>query len=132
MDYYYIPISKFIFYCWLVIAILLMLISFGALFIILLFPLYFWLINKKTKYYYNNDKLIVEKGLFNKSQNIVPIYRIVNITAIQNIFGYGKIFIKDKEQTIILINVQKPKDEMIKLIDVWEKAKKDNVRNEVI
>ena len=67
--------------------------------------------------------MIVETGIFNKKQNI---------TAQDNIFNFGTIYIRDKEQTIILKYVKNSKQEMLKLIDKWEEAKKQNIRNEVI
>ena len=87
---------------------------------------------KMSKYYYNDEKLIVETGIFNKKQKIVPLYRIVNITARDNIFNFGELYINDKGQTLILKNVKHSKDEMTKLITKWENAKKENIRNEVI
>jgi len=80
----------------------------------------------------NDEKLIVETGIFNKKQKIVPLYRIVNITARDNIFNFGELYINDKGQTLILKNVKHSKDEMTKLITKWENAKKENIRNEVI
>ena len=98
----------------------------------LIYPLCLYFIIKNCKYYYNDEKLIVETGIFNKRQNVVPLYRIVNITAQDNIFNYGKIYIKDKQQTVILKYVSHSKNEMLKLIEKWESAKKQNRRNEVI
>ena len=98
----------------------------------LIYPLCLYFIIKNCKYYYNDEKLIVETGIFNKRQNVVPLYRIVNITAQDNIFNYGKIYIKDKQQTVILKYVSHSKNEMLKLIEKWESAKKQNIRNEVI
>ena len=90
----------------------------------LIYPLCLYFIIKNCKYYYNDEKLIVETGIFNKRQNVVPLYRIVNITAQDNIFNYGKIYIKDKQQTVILKYVSHSKNEMLKLIEKWESAKK--------
>lgn len=87
---------------------------------------------KNCKYYYNDEKLIVETGVFNKKQKIVPLYRIINITAVDNILNFGKIYINDKGQMLILKYVNHSKVEMIKLTENWENAKKQNFRNEVI
>lgn len=132
MEYYNIKLNKFWFIFWIVIGILLTVISEGKLFLVFIVPLCYYFIFKNCKYYYNNDKLIVETGVFNKKQKIVPLYRIVNITAVDNILSFGKIYINDKEQTIILKYVDHSKTEMIKLIKRWENAKKYNIRNEVI
>lgn len=132
MNYYNIEISKFWFVFWIVISVILTLASSGGLFLTLLVPAWWFLILKMSKYYYNDEKLIVETGIFNKKQRIVPLYRIVNITARDNIFNFGELYINDKGQTLILKNVKHSKDEMTKLITKWENAKKENIRNEVI
>ena len=132
MNYYNIEISKFWFVYWIVISVILTLASSGGLFLTLLVPAWWFLILKMSKYYYNDEKLIVETGIFNKKQKIVPLYRIVNITARDNIFNFGELYINDKGQTLILKNVKHSKDEMTKLITKWENAKKENIRNEVI
>ena len=132
MNYYNIEINKFWFIFWIIIGILVTLASAGTMFFILVVPLCYYFILKNCKYYYNEEKLIVETGVFNKKQKIVPLYRIVNITARDNILNFGEIYIKDKEQTIILKYVNHSKEEMIKLTEKWENAKKQNIRNEVI
>ena len=132
MNYYNIEISKFWFVFWIVISVILTLASSGGLFLTLLVPAWWFLILKMSKYYYNDEKLIVETGIFNKKQKIVPLYRIVNITARDNIFNFGELYINDKGQTLILKNVKHSKDEMTKLITKWENAKKENIRTEVI
>lgn len=132
MNYYNIEINKFWFIFWIIIGILVTLASAGTMFFILVVPLCYYFILKNCKYYYNEEKLIVETGVFNKKQKIVPLYRIVNITARDNILNFGEIYINDKEQTIILKYVNHSKEEMIKLTEKWENAKKQNIRNEVI
>lgn len=133
MDKYYnIKINKFWFIFWIIVSILLTLISEGKIFFIFIIPLCYYFILKNCRYYYNDEKLITESGVFNKNQKIVPLYRIVNITARDNILNFGEIYIKDKGQTIILKYVDHSKEEMISLIEKWENAKKQNIRNEVI
>ena len=122
MKEYYIPISNTIFIIWLIISIL----FWTGFFIFIPITLYYYFLLKSCKYYYNDEKMIVETGIFNKKQNIIPLYRIVNITAQDNIFNFGTIYIRDKEQTIILKYVKNSKQEMLKLIDKWEEAKKQN------
>lgn len=132
MEYYNIELNKFWFVFWIVIGILITLLSAGSMFLILIIPIWYYCILKNCKYYYNNEKLIIETGVFSKKQKIVPLYRIVNITAVDNILNFGKIYINDKEQTIILKYVNHSKNEMMKLTEKWENAKKQNIRNEVI
>ena len=98
----------------------------------LIYPLCLYFIIKSCKYYYNDEKLIIEVGVLNKRQFIIPLYRIVNITAQENIFHYGVIRIQDKGQVLLLKYVKNSKDEMIKLTEKWEQAKKKNIRNEII
>lgn len=128
-NYYNITISKFWLVFWLIIGVLF---SFATMFLILLVPLYYYLVLKNCKYYYDDNKIIIETGVLNKKQNIVPLYRIINITAEDNIFNFGRIYIKDKGQVIILKYVKNSKHEMLQLVEKWENAKKQNVRNEVI
>lgn len=131
-NYYNIKINKFWFIFWLIIGIILTLASAGAMFFLLIVPICYYFILKYCKYYYNDEKLIVETGVFNKKQKVVPLYRIVNITARDNILNFGEIYINDKGQTIILKYVNHSKEEMTKLTEKWERAQKDNIRNEVI
>lgn len=132
MEYYNIKLSKFWFIFWIVISILLTIASYGALFLTLLVPLWWFLILKTSKYYYNNEKLIIETGILNRKQKVVPLYRIVNITARDNILNFGELYIYDKGQKLILKNVEHSRNEMTKLITKWENAKNENIRNEVI
>lgn len=128
-SYYYIKISKFLLILWLILGTLF---SIPTMFISLIIPLYYYFILKNCKYYYDNEKLIVETGVFNKKQKIVPLYRIVNITARENIFNFGEMYIRDKEQTVVLKYVYHSKEEMMKLTRSWDNAKKLNIRNESI
>lgn len=132
MNYYNIGISKIPFIVWLIIAIVFTFFSAGTLFLILIVPLCFCFVLKNCRYYYNDEKMVIETGVFNKKQFIVPLYRITNITAQDNIFNYGKIYIHDKGQTIVLKYVDHSKMEMLTLTEKWENAKKQNIRNEVI
>lgn len=132
MNYYNIEINKFWFVFWIIVGILLTLATSGTMFLILIVPLCYYVILKNCKYYYNDEKLIVETGVFNKKQKIVPLYRIVNITAEDNILNFGRIYIDDKGQTLVLKYVNHSREEMIRLIEKWENAKKQNIRNEVI
>lgn len=129
IEYRYISISRFWFIFWIITAIIL---SVPTLFLIWIYPIYYYFILKNCKYYYNSEKFIVETGVFYKKQKIIPLYRIINITAEDNIFNFGKIYIKDKEQLIILKYVKNSKREMMEIVEKWENAKKDNIRNEII
>ncbi len=131
-NYYYIKISKFWAIFWLVISILFTFATKGMGFLIFIIPAYYYDLLKNCKYYYNDDKLMTEVGIFTKHQLVVPLYRIINITAKDNIFNFGYIRIEDKGQTILLKYVEHSREEMNKLIDKWENAKKQNLRNEVI
>lgn len=127
-EYYYIKISNFWFVFWIIFGILLIPIT---LFCSLIAPVYYFFVLRKSKYYYNNNRMIVEYGVFKKRQYIIPLYRITNITAEDNIFNFGRIYIQDKEQIVVLKYVKHSKGEMLKLTEIWEEAKKQNLRNEV-
>lgn len=73
------------------------------------FPLSF------TKYYIENDRLMIKSGLFNTTLDELLLYRVVDITLKQTlagkIFGTGHIIIKakvDKSPEITLQNVSNP------------------------
>lgn len=73
------------------------------------FPLSF------TRYYIEDDRLIIQEGLFNTTINETLLYRIVDITFRQSfagkIFGTGDIIIKAKADgtpEIVLKNIGKP------------------------
>ncbi|MBT9776969.1 PH domain-containing protein [Clostridium sp. MCC353] len=68
-----------------------------------------------TKYYIQNDRLMIQSGLFNTTLDETLLYRIVDITLKQSlggkIFGTGSIIIKakvDHTPEIILQNIAKP------------------------
>lgn len=128
-NYKYMEISKFWLILWIIVGIIF---SISTKFLIFIVPVCYYFILNSCKYYYNDEKLIIEIGVLKKEKKIVPLYRIVNITAQDNIFNFGKIYIKDKEQIVVLKYVKHSKDEMMKLIEKWENAKKQNIRNEVI
>lgn len=130
--YHYICINNFMFVAWLVVGIILTLLSAGTLFLILIVPLCYYFILKNCKYYYNDEKMIIETGVLNKKQRVVPLYRIVNVTAQDNIFNFGNLYIQDKQQTVVLKYVNHSKQEMLQLMEKWESAKKQNIRNEII
>lgn len=132
MEYYYIKINKFWFIFWIIITIILTVCTEGVGLVFFIIPAYYYDLLNKCKYYYNNEKLIIEYGIFNKQQKIIPLYRIINITAQDNIFNFGVIRIEDKGQNLLLKYVDKSKMEMMKLVEKWEEAKKQNIRNEAI
>ena len=123
-EYYYIKKSNVPVIIW---TIILFFTVYG-----LIYPLCLYFIIKSCKYYYNNEKLIIETGVFNKKQYIIPLYRIINITAQDNIFNYGVIRIQDKGQILILKYVNHSKKEMMNLIEKRENSKTQNIRNEIV
>ncbi len=127
--YYRIPTSNFLLVCSVIIGILLCL---PTLLISSVIPICCYLILENCKYYYNDEQLVVETGVFFKKKKIVPLYRVVKISAEDNIFNFGKIYIKEREQVIILDYVSHPRNEMMKLSEKWEIAKSKNTRNEIL
>ena len=130
--YYYMRISKIPFTVWLTIFMIFTILSSGILFPLLVVPICIYFILTSCKYYYNNEKMIIETGVFNKKQFIVPLYRIVNITAQDNIFNYGSVFIHDKQQILELKYVKHSRAEMLALVEKWENARNQNLRHEII
>lgn len=130
-SYYEMPLSYTNFIIWLVITILLTLITAFSGFILLLIPLLLWIDLKKRKYKYNDEKIIVEKGILNKKQYIIPLYRIITIES-SSVLWQESIIIKDKGQEIKLDFVKEGREETLKLTEKWEQSKKSNIRNEVI
>lgn len=131
-EFYNIRVSKFWAIFWFVISIFLTFSNIGIGVLSLIIPAYYYDLLKNCKYSYNNEKLIIQFGIFNKVQTVIPLYRIINITAKDNIFNFGNTRISDKERILILKYVKNSKDEMNKLTEKWENAKKQNIRNEVI
>mgnify|MGYP001083926356 CR=1 FL=1 len=129
---YDIRISKFWAIFWLVISIFLAFGNIAVGVLSLIIPAYYYDLSKNCKYSYDDEKLIIQYGIFNKVQTVIPLYRIINITVQANIFGFGYIKISDKERSLILKYVVNPRSEMDKLTDKWNNAKTQNIRNEVI
>jgi len=61
-----------------------------------------------TSYTYDGKNLVIRKGVFTKHQTTMPIYRITDVQAHKNIFGYGTVVISDKMNKITLRAVAKP------------------------
>ena len=131
-DYHYIKISRLSFTISLIISLIITTLSIGILSFILILPICRYFTLKNCKYYYDNEKLIIETGIFYKKQSIVPLYKVNNITAQDNIFNYGCIYIQTKQELIVLKYVQHSKLEMLELVEKCENAKEQNVRHEII
>lgn len=84
------------------------------------------------KYSYDDDNIYITIGILNKTQKTIPFYRIIDITANQNIFNYGKLIIRDKKKVVIIENVEAPIDVSNQLLKYVAKGKENNIRNEVI
>lgn len=68
-----------------------------------------------TKYYIENDRLMIKEGFFNTTLNETLLYRIVDLTLHQTllgkIFGTGDIIVKAKADAtpeLVLKNIAKP------------------------
>ena len=80
MKEYYIPISYTIFVIWLIISILFL----TGFFIFIPITLYYYFLLKNCKYYYNDEKMIVETGIFNKKHKIIYLNLVLYIYEIKN------------------------------------------------
>lgn len=83
-----------------------------------------------TKYYIQNDRLMVQKGLFNTTLDETLLYRIVDITLRQSLagklFGTGNLVIKakiDMHPEIVLENIANPRVIRSFLSDLVEKSR---------
>lgn len=88
-----------------------------------------------TKYGMSEDRLFVEKGLLNTSEQEVRLYRIMNVslkrTLIQKIFGMGTIHIDSSDKDLScfdIINV-KNSEEVKEMIS--DQVERERVRNRV-
>ena len=61
-----------------------------------------------TKYSYNDNNLVIQTGVFTKRQNTIPFYRISDVQAQKNIFGYGTVIIADKMGVTTLRAIARP------------------------
>jgi len=86
-----------------------------------------------TKYSYNDSNLVIQTGVFTKQQNTIPFYRISDIQAQKNIFGYGKVTISDKMGVTTLRAIAKPLEVAHSLRLVREQAQNQSnvVHNEI-
>lgn len=126
-EYHYIPKNNMMKVLIIINSILFIVFTFGLSLLFLLYIPYF----NHLKYYYNDNKLIIEKGLITREQFIVPLYRIKNISS-TNQLGVGTLLISDKGQEFKLANIKNVNQEMMMLVDKWEQAKDKNIRNELI
>lgn len=88
-----------------------------------------------TKYGLSDDRIFIEKGIFNISETEVRLYRIINInlkrSLIQRIFGLGTIHIdsNDKDMSSFdIINVKNSSD--VKEI-ISQSIEEERLRNRV-
>ena len=128
---YHIPLDDTNFKFWVGFSIFFLLITLFKGFWIILVPLYFYLDLKYRKYSYDENNLYVETGIIFKKQNVVPLYRIINIVSMEILF-IGVIKLQDKGQLINLYFVKNAREEGNKLIKAWENGKTNNIRGEMI
>ena len=76
---------------------------------------FMWFPFSFTKYYIENDRLMIKEGFFSTTLNETLLYRIVDLTFHQTllgkIFGTGDIIVKAKADAtpeLVLKNIKKP------------------------
>ena len=86
-----------------------------------------------TKYSYNDSNLVIQTGVFTKKQNTIPFYRVTDVQAQKNIFGYGMITVSDKMGTTTLRAIAKPLEVAHSLRLIREQAQNHSnvVHNEI-
>lgn len=89
----------------------------------LLIPAYYHVRQKMIRYTLTDSKVEIDEGLLNKTTRNVPLRIIQDVTvsanALQRILGVGDIMIEnanENDQTIILRNINSPKDYAEKLL----------------
>lgn len=84
-----------------------------------------------TQYYIERERLMIKKGLFNTTLDESLLYRVVDITLKQSlwgkIFGTGNLIVNimvDNSSEIILQNIAKPYETRSLLSDLVEQSRK--------
>ncbi|MBR6642721.1 MAG: PH domain-containing protein [Lachnospiraceae bacterium] len=80
-----------------------------------------------TVYSFDEDRIFVDTGLFNKRQDEIRMYRVLDITLtrsfLQRMFGMGSIQLKTSDKTMgdfEIKNIKKSKDIKMQLSDLIE------------
>ena len=86
-----------------------------------------------TRYRLTKEKLIVDEGFWNRKENEIRLYRVmdlsVNQTFWQRIFGLGTVTVTSSDKTdskVLLRNIKRPKqvkEQISKLVEAERKAK---------
>ena len=91
---------------------------------------YFGLPLSFTKYALSEDRLFLEKGLFNLEEDEVLLYRVrdleLNIKLTQRIFGVGTVKVHSSDHSIPLLeltNIKHPRDVKEQIHQAVEQAK---------
>jgi uncharacterized membrane protein YdbT with pleckstrin-like domain len=86
-----------------------------------------------TKYNYNDGNLVIQTGVFTKKQSTIPFYRVTDVQAQKNIFGYGKVTISDKMGVTTLRAIAKPLEtaHSLQLLRVHAQNQSNVVHNDI-
>ena len=126
-NYYKIPISFFWAWFSIIVMGLLVLISGGILFILLIVPLLMYLCLKNTQYLYNEKEFIIKSGIIFKSVTTISMQKIEEI----NVTFLGITLVVQGKPTVLMY-IKKARKELDKLQQVWREVKeRTNERNEV-
>lgn len=83
-----------------------------------------------TKYIYNDDNIIIKRGIIHQEQLSIPFYRLNDVQSNQSIIGqllkYGTITLYDKTKVITLKYVNNPEIIANDMMNMMIKGKKDN------
>jgi len=75
-----------------------------------------------TEYSYDDKNLVIQTGVFTKHQKTLPFYRITDIQARKNIFGFGAIVVSDKMGAVVLHAIANPLESAHVLQELKEQA----------
>ena len=63
---------------------------------------------KNSRYEYDDDQIIVEKGVFKKQQDAINLSFVLDVQGSSNIFKYGKVILKTRHKIITMDYVKDP------------------------
>ncbi len=71
---------------------------------------------------YDDKRVYVNKGILSKTHEILELYKLQNIEAESNIFGYGKINFIEKNKVITVRYIKNPTSAITEMLDLKDEA----------
>lgn len=73
---------------------------------------------------YDNQRVYINKGILNKTHEVLELYKLQDISADSNIFGYGKISFVLKTKRIEVRYIKRPADAISEMLDLKDEAQR--------